>query len=320
MSLQVIPRNFIVYRKPYTNYFSLNKVDGWNAFKIKKVLKVIVHKSDRKNPRFFIKSPSDFVRRYTGTVHKSHYRNIVKLFLEFTSGTTRLLKPNIYLAGGMAVKLFMGKRASKITSDTDDFDFHFIAKNEKSIDKQGVNMVNTMYQHLNSFSKFVNKKYGLKTRIFIKELKGVPKDKPEDGYIYRKVYKVYRFYVLTPTKKIEFTDVSLVNDNKTKFIKMYGMNIPVFGDLWRDVAYTLSSTFIDKKSYIRNPLIGLKYKKGIKDIARLKNLLGNRNPMISKFIRTIVVNKNLMNSKRQAILIRRQMNQNQIRRVPSSRR
>jgi len=318
MSFQIIPKNFIIYRKPYSNYFSLQKVYKWSAFKVTQLLKVRVKNlADVKT--FYIRNPSLYLRRYTGKFKKAHYKDLEKLFLEYTKNTTRLLKPNIYLSGGMAIKLFLGNKASEITKDTHDFDFHFIAKGEKDIGFQADAMVKTMYQHLNSFSKYVNKKYGLKTRLFIKELKGVPVDNPAEGYKYRKVYKVYKFFILTPTKKIEFIDSSLVKDYKTRFKRRYGMNIPIYRDLWRDVAYTLSSTFLDERSYLRNPLIGSKYKKGIKDVARLRNLV-KKNPSINRFIYNIIVKKDLMESKKNAAVIRRQMNRNRLIHVQLNRR
>ena len=319
MSFEILPKNFPVFRKPRTSYFSINRKPGWIAFRMNRMTKVFIRNAE--DGKTFLLHSSD-VRRVS-SVSKAHFRpSIDKLFLEYTGNTKRLLncsKIRCYLAGGMAVKLFMGQKASKITKNTEDFDFHFVSNGESKLEVDTQNMVSIMSQHMNSFSKFINKKYGFKSRVFIRELKGVPVDKTGGEYKYNKVYRVFKFYILTPTKKIELVDTSLIKEQKSRFIKLHGMYIQSHGDLWRSVAYSLTSTFINSKSYIRNPILGYKRKKGLKDVGRLLNLVGSRNPQITKLIKSIL-NKNIEQSRIHAVHIRRQLNRNRQLRAQSSQR
>jgi len=327
MSFEILPKNFIVYRKPYARHLTLKKAPGLQAFKFVRSVKLSskapalskapgIDGSLRGN-RIYLKDPT-VVRRYIGIVKRAKHFNIGKLFLEYTKGTKRLLNNSrimCYISGGMAVKLHLlakGKPISKVTENTEDFDFHFISTGERNIIRDTQVMTSMMMQHLTWFSKFLNRKYGFKTRILMRELKGVPVDKAGQGYKYRKVFKVYRFYVLTPTKKIEFADCSLVKEKKSNFEIMHGMYISKYQDLWRDVAYTLTSSFIEPKSYLRNPLIGSKYKKGLKNMSRLTNLVGTNRPKVTNLL-TKILNKNIIGSKKAAFSLKRQLNQNRLR-------
>ena len=145
----------------------------------------------------------------------------------------------------------------------------------------------------------------------MKEVRGVPTDKNGQGYKFRKVYKVYRFIIETPSKNTDLIDIALVDEIKPKMVKLYGMNIQRYRGIYRDVAYTLAASFIDPKSFLRNPLIGDKKKKGLKDISRIRNLAryrGIKNPVMNKLIKHILLNKNVVKSTRAAILLKRQLN------------
>ena len=308
MNSEIIPKDFILYRKPGSRggIFSLKRESPEDfAFKVLKSIRVI-----KTGNKVHLKS-SSFIRRYYGSVKRAKHKSVSELFVDFTKRTKRLLHPRLYLAGGMVVRLFLqsrGAKISKITENTEDFDFHYIYSG--NIERDTKIMTSIMRQHTTWFSKYLNLKHGFKSRIFMKELRGVPIDKIGQGYKFRKVYKVYRFILETPSKNTDLVDLALIDEPKMKLVKLYGMNIQRYMGIYRDVAYTLAASFIDPKSFLRNPIIGNKRKKGIKDIARIKNLLnykGVTNPKVTKFIKHIL-NKNVVKSTRNAILLKRQLN------------
>ena len=318
MSFEIIPKDFIVYRTTNTSrttsrttntsrtvHFALKRTSPEDvAFKVLKTIKV-----PSKHNR--VQIPSSYLRRYTGSVKRARHKSLHELFIDFTKRTTRLLNPRLYLGGGMAVKLYLRSKSAKmseITKDTQDFDFHYVYSG--NVDRDTKTMLNLMNQHLNWFSKYLNRVHGFKSTIFMRELKGVPTDKPGQAYKFRKVYKVYRFILETPSKRTDLVDLALIDEAKTPLMKLYGMNIQRYRGIWRDVAYTLVASFLEPRSYLRNPIIGDKRKKGLKDISRLKNLMNHRgikNPKVTTFIRHIL-NKNVVKGTRNAILLKRQLN------------
>jgi hypothetical protein len=312
MNFEIIPKDFIVYR---TGATTSSRSSG--AFALKRTSKEDVPykllKSIRvRKIRNRVSIPSGYLRRYVGSVKRARHQSIHDLFVEFTKGTTRLSKnPRLYLGGGMAVRLFLRSKSakiSKITDNTEDFDFHYVYSGDLERDIQ--TMTSTMRQHVNWFSKYLNLKHGFKSRVFMKELKGVPTDKVGQGYKFRKVYKVYRFILETPSKNTDLIDLALVDEPKFKLTKLYGMNIQRYRGIYRDVAYTLAASFLDPKTFLRNPLVGSKRTKGLKNVSRLKNLInykGAKNPVVDKFLRAIL-NKNILKSKKGALLLKRQLN------------
>ena len=309
MNFEIIPKGFVVWRQLRAVEFSLKKTSPDDIpYKLLKTIRV------KKNHNR-VQIPSVYLRRYTGSIKRAHHQSIHDLFVEFTKGTKRLSKnPRLYLVGGMAVRLFLRSRSakiSKITDNTEDFDFHYVYSG--NVEKDTKTMVSIVSAHCSWFSKYLNVKHGFKSRIFMKELKGVPTDKIGQGYKYRKVYKVYRFILETPAKNTDLIDLALVHEPKPKLMKLYGMNIQRYRGIYRDVAYTLAASFLEPISFLRNPLIGSKKKKGLKDISRILNLAkyrGIKNPVMNKFIRHILLNKNVVKSTRAALLLKRQLNRN----------
>jgi hypothetical protein len=319
MSFEIIPKDFIVYKTTTGSSrttgstgsfkrmgrFALKRTSSEDVpYKLLKSIKVV-----KTHNRVSI--PSEYLRRYTGIIKRARHQIVRDLFVEFTKKTTRLLHPRLYLAGGMAVRLFLRSRnakISKITDDTEDFDFHYVYSG--NIEKDTKTMLSILRQHTNWFSKYLNLKHGFKSRIFMKELKGVPTDKNGQGYKFRKVYKVYRFILETPSKNTDLIDIALIDETKPKMMKLYGMNVQRYRGIYRDVAYTLAASFLEPRSFLRNPLIGSKKKKGLKDISRILNLAkyrGIKNPKVTTFIRHIL-NKNVVKGTRAAILLKRQLN------------
>jgi hypothetical protein len=321
MNFEILPKDFILYKSPtHANvFYKTRKAPSMVPYKLVKSIKV---KSEKiKSSKVYLKNPSSLLKQFDSSVQKARHKNITKLFLEFSKGTKRLLNDKrMVLGGGMAVKIHLQYNKasmSKVTAKTDDFDFHYISSGEKNVLRDSHIMCRIMWLHLNWFSKFLNSKHGFKSSILMRELKGVPVDKIGEGYKRRKVYKVFRFYIVTPSKNIEFVDLSLVKGQVVPTDIISGIRLPKFVNLWKDVAYTLTSSFIEPKSFLRNPLVGSKKRKGLKDVARISNLLmsrGIRNRKVLIFLRDIL-KKNVVKSRQDAISLRRQLTQTQRRRV-----
>ena len=326
MNFEIIPKGFVVWKQlravgstRAVGSFSLKKTSPDDVAYI--LLKTVRVKKNRNR----VQIPSEHLRRYNGSIKRARHQSIHDLFVEFTKGTERLSKnPRLYLGGGMVVRLFLRSRSakiSKITDNTEDFDFHYVYSG--NVEKDIKTMVSIVSTHCIWFSKYLNIKHGFKSRIFMKELRGVPTDKIGQGYKYRKVYKVYRFILETPSKNTDLIDIALVDEIKPKLMKLYGMNIQRYRGIYRDVAYTLAASFLEPRSFLRNPLVGSKKKKGLKDISRILNLAkyrGIKNPVMNKFIRHILLNKNVVKSTRAALLLKRQLNQSHRFRAQSRRK
>ena len=218
---------------------------------------------------------------------KSLFRNLplAELFVRYTKHTQRLLRPHpkkfvMYLGGGMAVKLYLRARGIK-TAKTSDFDFKFavphVLKTHKHIDSLAETMRRIMRNHVAGFVRFLNRN-GIKSNFECRELKGVPLDKP-GGSIYKKVYKVYNFTIVTPHGKYELIDTSLVlvpgitrENISLKWSRFFGMPIQTLTNMWKDTLYLLSGSFVIKKIKLRNPINGDKKEKGIKNAIRAGHL------------------------------------------------
>ena len=218
---------------------------------------------------------------------KSLFKNLplAELFVRYTRPTQRLLRPHprkfvMYLSGGMAVKLYLRARGIK-TAKTSDFDFKFAVpntlKSQKQIDSVSEIMRRIMRNHIAGFVRFLNKN-GIKATFECKEIKGVPLDKP-GGHSYKKVYKVYNFTIVTPYRKYELGDTSLVlvpgitrEQLSLKWSRFFGMPIQTLKNLWKDSLYLLAGSFVVGKIKLRNPINGDKKEKGIKNAIRTGHL------------------------------------------------
>lgn len=204
-----------------------------------------------------------------------------ELFVRYTRHTQRLLKPHprkfvMYLGGGMAVKLYLRARGIK-TAKTSDFDFKFAvpyALKKSQIDSISEIMRRIMRNHVAGFVRFLNRN-GIKSTFECKEIKGVPLDKPGGSSTYKKVYKVYNFMIVTPHKKYELIDTSLVlvpgitrEHLSLKWSRFFGMPIQTLKNLWKDTLYVLAGSFVIDKIKLRNPINGPKKEKGIKNAIR----------------------------------------------------
>lgn len=210
---------------------------------------------------------------------------LAELFVMYTRHTQRLLRPHpkkfvMYLGGGMAVKLYLRARGIR-TAKTSDFDFKFAVSNtlktQKEIDSSSEIMRRIMRNHVAGFVRFLNRN-GIKSTFECREVKGVPLDKPGGKY-YKKVYKVYNFSIITPHRKYELIDTSLVlvpgitrEHLSLKWSRFFGMPIQTLKNLWKDTLYLLAGSFVIDKIKLRNPINGDKKEKGIKNAIRTGHL------------------------------------------------
>lgn len=210
-----------------------------------------------------------------------------EIFAKYTKGTRRLINPYrskfvMFLSGGMAVKLYLRARGIR-TAKTSDFDFKFAVpralKTQRQIDQLGNLMKRVMYNHVAGFVRFLNRN-GIKAQMEVRELKGVPLDKPGGLSSSKKVYKVYNFTIITPSRKYELVDTSLVlvpGITRSKYISLkwsrrFGMPIQTLMHLWKDTLYILAGSFVIDKIKLRNPIDGDKKEKGIKNAIRTGHL------------------------------------------------
>ena len=149
--------------------------------------------------------------------------SLQEMFVGYTSGTTRLARPyrngmTVFLAGGMAIKLYLRARHSRVSkrvADTSDFDFKFAVprsiKTQREIESHAAYMKRTMTIHMTGFIKYINARYNLGSTLIIKEIRGAPVHKA-GGPSVKKLYKAYNFAVkLSPKSPAEeLVDTSLV--------------------------------------------------------------------------------------------------------------
>lgn len=188
----------------------------------------------------------------------------------------------MFLSGGMAVKLYLKARGIS-TAKTNDFDFKFAVprplKTLKQIEFLSKLMKHIIQRHMNGFVKFLNKN-GIPSSLEVRELEGVPLDKPGGDPNYKKVYKVFNFSVHSRGRKYELVDTSLVvvpgitrkKHLSLKWSRVFGFPIQTLTRLWKDTLYVLAGSFVDKKIMLRNPINGEKKEKGIKNAIRAGHL------------------------------------------------
>jgi hypothetical protein len=110
----------------------------------------------------------------------------------------------------------------------------------------------------------------------IRELTGVPLDKPGKNDYVKKVYKVITYSVngkdLVDTSLVSIPGISRERHISRKWTRVYGMPIPTLKRLWRDTLYVLAGSFVIPTAKLRNPINGDKKEKGLKDAVRAGHL------------------------------------------------
>jgi hypothetical protein len=222
--------------------------------------------------------------------------NLPRLFIQY-SRTHKLLvrqRPEFihFLSGGMAVKLFL--HAQKITPDvkvktTSDFDFVFAVPDKLTPTEANSKfsaMDRLMSRHVNGFSRWLEKKYKIPSKISKSTL--VPPI-TYNPITKKKIYKVIQFKIEIPGMKPEgLVDATLTHIPGVRrdqllhrYTAAFGMPIQRVKYIYKGVLSVLAgsfSSFAIKNSSLasRNPLIGSRAEKGLKDAARLANLIKAR--------------------------------------------
>ena len=231
----------------------------------------------------FVTKPSEKIARKTIDVPlKKSTRSIQTLFAMYTKRTSalRLYYKNLYifLHGGMAVKFFLGKKASTLTKNTEDFDFKFAIdhplKTKAEVEKYTDFMKRLMFRHVLGFAKFLLRNgYRRTAPVEMYKIAGVKLDVPEESYRKQKnVYSVYRFKI----GPHELIDASLGYDKDLKrsdFFEFSGMMLLRPEHMFKETVGLLARSFTNESAKLRNPLIGQLKEKGLKNASRVKNLL-----------------------------------------------
>lgn len=216
-----------------------------------------------------------------------------RLFIEYSRTHTALVRqrPDFihFLSGGMAVKLFLKAHkmpASKLTKKTTDFDFVFAVPNPLTPAQQSSKaraMDRLMSRHINGFSRWLAKKYNLENTISKNSL--VP-PVPYNPNTKKRIYKVFQYTVNIPGKEPEgLVDATLTlvpgvrrDQLLHKHTAAFGMPIQKIKYLYKGALYMLAGTFSsfilkDASLSSRNPLLGSRAEKGLKNAARVSNLM-----------------------------------------------
>ena len=295
-------REFLIPRK-YDGFYSASKPSVFHGGRFHS--EVMICKPMTTLDRVFSKRLSAPVRSVFGV------RDIVKalpsLFVEYSKGHTRLTRPYggfvLYLGGGMAVKLYMEARALKAPPkvlQTTDFDFTFSAT-QKLTSQIGVRlrvraMRHIMYAHILGFVRWLGSHYGVRPQILMNDFVPPGRFFPTTK---KRVYHVISYALQFPgvPKPVDFVDTTLAfvpglrrENIHYEYSKHFGMPIERLKFLSKDVLAVLASSFATKDPTLksRNPLVGKRAEKGLKNTARLASLIKVKGAHPSAAVRSFV--------------------------------
>ena len=241
--------------------------------------------------------------------HTELIKALPALFVEYSRTQQRLTRPYggfvIYLGGGMAVKLYLEARAMQAPTKvlrTTDFDFTFSVPRQLR-SKIGVRlradvMRKIMTTHISGFTAWLGRYYGIRPQILIKDFVPPVSLLPSTG---KRVYHVVSYALRFPgvAKPIDFVDTTLAHvPGLTRehihyfYTKQFGMPIERLKFLSKGVLAVLAGSFATKDPALksRNPLVGNRAEKGLKDAARLATLIKVKGSRPSTIVRTFVRN------------------------------
>lgn len=229
--------------------------------------------------------------------HRSFKWAIPRLFMEFSKGTTRLVRPyggglTIFCTGGMAVRLYLQTRKQKLAPfirRTSDFDFTFAVPNklrsESQLSSYVFSMRKIMTSHLNAFVRYLNRHYkGINARLKVTNFTRSPYDNPRMQVpgTGRRVYQVITYQVITgQNETVDLVDTALAvypgaSRQMLHLPFSYKIGIPIQRLRYqlKDSLALLSGSFIHRGLIShRNPIKGKVKEKGVKDTERSLSLL-----------------------------------------------
>lgn len=257
--------------------------------------------------------------------HKDIIKALPALLVEYSRKQRRLTRPYggfvIYLGGGMAVKLYLEARAFKAPPQvlkTTDFDFTFATpyrlRSRAAVSARTYVMRKIMMTHLTGFTSWLGRYYGVRPQILIKEFVPPVRFMPTTGKF---VYQVISYALRFPgvAKPIDFVDTTLAYVPKINrdhlhsvYTRYFGIPIERLKYLSKGVLAVLAGSFATKDPALksRNPLVGNRSEKGLKNTARLASLIkvkgAKTTPTVNKFVKSIQTGK-VKNAFKQAKLV-----------------
>jgi len=297
-------REFLIPRK-YDGFYSASKPSVFHGGRFH--AEVMICTPMKTLTRVFPKNLRAPVRSVFGT--QDVIKALPSLFIEYSRGHTRLTRPYggfvIYLGGGMAVKLYLEARALKAPPKvlgTTDFDFTF-STTEKIKSHTGVRvrvraMRQIMYSHILGFVRWLGKYYGMEPSIVIHDFVPPARFFPTTR---KRVYHVVSYALRFPgiPRPVDFVDTTLAYVPGIRreilhheYSKYFGMPIERLKYLSKDVLAVLASSFATKDPTLRsrNPLVGKRSEKGLKDTARVASLIKVKGSHPSTVVRQFVQN------------------------------
>jgi hypothetical protein len=260
-----------------------------------------------------------------------------KLFLEYTKGTTRLVRQyggdlTIFCTGGMAVRLYLQQKKKSLPPKirrTSDFDFTFAIprrlRSEAQVSSYVYTMQKIMTAHLMGFVRWLNREYvGINARLKVNKFTRSPYDAPRVQVpgTGRKVYQVVTYQIATGHNDItDLVDTALAvypraSRSMLHLPYSYKLGIPIQKLKYqlRDSMALLSGSFIHRGLIShRNPLTGKTKEKGYKNAERVFELLKiskrnrtlhNARKAVQPLLRNIAF-KNLHRARKHAIGVNR---------------
>jgi hypothetical protein len=219
--------------------------------------------------------------------------NIPKLFIEYSKSHPALIRQRKdfihYLGGGMAIKLFL--RAQKIspnvrTKTTSDFDFVFAVPNKLSNSEMKLKfnaMDRMMSRHVNGFQRWLLEKHKVPAIVTKEDLVPPVRYNPISKKI---VYRVIQYKIqvvgMKPEGLVDTTLAYIPGVRRyqllDKYTAKFGMPIQRLKYMYKGVLTLLASSFSsfaikDPSLGSRNPLTGNRKEKGLKNTARIANLM-----------------------------------------------
>lgn len=236
-------------------------------------------------------------------------KSLPSLFVEYSRKQQRLTRPYggfiIHLGGGMAVKLYLEARGIKAPPKvlkTTDFDFTFSVPRQLR-SKIGVRlradiMRRIMTTHLAGFTAWLGRYYGVRPEIIVKDFVPPVSVLPSTG---KRVYHVVSYALRFPgvAKPVDFVDTTLAcvpgltrEHIHYMYTKQFGMPIERLKYLSKNVLAVLAGSFATKDPALksRNPLLGNRSEKGLKNTARMASLIKLKGARQSSIVRTFVRN------------------------------
>jgi hypothetical protein len=220
-----------------------------------------------------------------------------RLFMEFSKGTKRLVRPyggglTIFCTGGMAIRLYLQKRKQQLPPKirkTADFDFTFGLPHKLTSDTEVATYVYSMRKimtdHLNDFVMYLNRHYkGVNARLKVNNFSRSPYDNPrvQVPATGRKIYQVISYQIITGNNDVtDIVDTALaVYPGASRhmlhlpFSTKIGIPIQRLRYQLKDSLALLSGSFVYKGLIShRNPISGKVKEKGLKNTERTKKLL-----------------------------------------------